>query len=228
MVPEHTEGKHGLANDGTDDAAFARWLKAEDNPVGIDILDCHTFAMAMMSTTSDERIAKRFSQLRHWFGSEMAGSSPERARSIRCFLNFPLNSPLSEGPLFKAEVMEDKWDIYLFAERLYFCRSWTGELISCASVTFSDESMVVTGIETNSSEEDGIVIRQVAFLIWSHVLHRLVLHPLPKRWGTDPEALTAHSFSVFGRWGWYGTMEDTLKLSPEQQAAVESLPSRAE
>jgi hypothetical protein len=25
--------------------------------------------------------------------------------------------------------MEDKWDVYLFEARLYFCRSWTGELI---------------------------------------------------------------------------------------------------
>lgn len=221
------EGDSGWEQEGND-AALARWLGAKDNPVGIDILDCHTFAMTMMSTTSDERIAMRFSQLRSSLGSEMAGSSPERARSIPCSLDFPLRSPLAEGPVFKAEVMEDKWDIYLFTGHLYFCRSWTGELLFRASVTFSDNRMVVTDIETNSSEENDLVIRQVAFLIWSHVLHRLVLHPLPTRLGTDPEALTAHSFSVFGRWGWYGTVEDTLKLSPEQQAAVESLSNLSE
>ena len=157
----------------------SRWLSSDENPVGIDILDCRMFAMTMMSTTGDQEVALRFSQLRSSVGHEIAGSCPERARRIQCSLDFPLDSPLNEGPLFKAEVMEDKWDIYLLSEHLYFCRSWTGALIFRASVTLSDERMVVSAIETNPSEDNDIVIRQVAFLIWSHVFGRVSLHPLP-------------------------------------------------
>jgi hypothetical protein len=209
-------------------AATPRWLRSDDNPVGIDILDCRAFARTMMSVTSDQEVAVRFSQLRSSLGYEIAGSCPERARAIQCSLDFPLSSPLQEGPLFKAEEMEDKWDIYLFSEHLYFCRSWTGALISCASVTLSNEKMVINAIETNSSEEDDIVIQQVVFLIWSHVFQRLFLHPLPKRFGTDVQALTTYSFSEFGRRGWYGTMQDTIKLSFERQMSVENLPRLTE
>jgi len=179
----------------------------------------------MVSATSDEAVAEQFTQLRSSLGSEIAGSSPEQARQVRCSLSFPLSAPFEEGPLFKAEEMEDKWDIYFLAGQLYFCRSWTGELVFRTAVGLSPESMAVTSIETNSPEDDDIAVAQVAFLLRSHVLNRLSLHPLPKRFGTDIQALTIYSFSEYGRRGWYGTMEDTVNLSPEQQKLVEELPA---
>ena len=40
-----------------------------------------------------------------------------------------------DGPLFKATVMEDKWDIYFHEGYLLFARSWTGSLIyKCTTV----------------------------------------------------------------------------------------------
>jgi hypothetical protein len=35
---------------------------------------------------------------------------------------------LGDGPVFRARVMEEKWDIDFFAGKLYFSRSWTGIL----------------------------------------------------------------------------------------------------
>jgi len=172
-----TEEKIGRENDAASNAASSRWLRSDSNPVGIDILNCHRFAMTMVSVTSDVTVAERFSNLRSSLGSEIAGDSPEAARCIRCYLDFPLSTPLKDGPLFKAEVMEDKWDLYLFKGQLYFCRSWTGELIFRASVELSDKGMAISAIETNSSEGDDIAIRQVAFLVWSHLLDRFVLAP---------------------------------------------------
>lgn len=223
-----SEEKAGRKDDGANNAASSHWLRSNSNPVGIDILDCRRFAMTMVSVTSDLTVAECFNNLRSSLGSEIAGASPERARCIGCYLDFPLSTPLKDGPLFKAEVMEDKWDLYLLKEHLYFCRSWTGELIFRASVELSDKNMAITAIETSSSEGDDIATRQVAFLVWSHMLGRLSLHPLPKRFGADIQSLTIYSFSQFGRRGWYGTMEDTLKLSPEQQRCVENLPRLGE
>jgi hypothetical protein len=227
MSSSSREGK-GREGNAASNATLSRWLRSGSNPVGIDILDCHMFATTMVSATSDETVAERFNNLRSSLGSEMAGASPERARCIGCCLDFTLGTPLKDGPLFKAEVMEDKWDIYLFKGHVYFCRSWTGELIFRASVELLEKSMAITAIETNSSEEDDIAIRQVGFLVWSHLVGRLSLHPLPKRFEADVQSLTIYSFSQYGRRGWYGTMEDTLKLSPEQQKGVENLPRLGE
>jgi hypothetical protein len=76
-----------------------------------------------------------------------------------------------------------------------------------------------------SPEDENIAVAQIAFRRWRHMLKRLSQHPSPKRFGSDVNVLTEYSFKMYGRRGWYERMEDTLRLSSEQQKLVEQLPA---
>src|SRR5438445_5307198 len=45
------------------------------------------------------------------------GLSPANSSRLACDLRFPFNGESYDGPLFLADVMEDKWDIYLYDGR---------------------------------------------------------------------------------------------------------------
>lgn len=194
-----------------------RWLSPQENPFGVEVLDCRAFA-AMQSFTKNRDIAVRYARLRNSSGEELRGTSPQNARNLECKLWYPVRHRPHDGPMFKSEVMEDKWDIYLYDGYLYFQRSWTGDLVFRAEVEFEDEKARVTAIQTSSvdgdltsSDEDHRVLQEVDFLIKSHLMNLAALHPLPKHMiGKDPFVLAAHSSATFGRRALYGTFEDTL------------------
>ena len=200
----------------TSDLPPLRWLSASDNPFGVEVLDCSVYATSMLSTTKDINLAKKYNDLRASSGQEFRGMSPPECRKIACELNYGVNQPLSNGPLFKSQAMEDKWDIYFFDSYLYFTRSWSGDLFFRAAIQFADGKVVVTEIEAAAPHDgddgdDELIKRQVDFLIKSHLFGLAALHPLPKTHGTAPPYyLATYSFSWFGRWGRYGTFEDTL------------------
>src|SRR5437667_10541486 len=103
------------------------WLGPEQNPFGLRVLDLRPFSTTMISATADPSIATRFGQLRTASGEEHRGRHPEDAVVTPCNLTYPFNGESRDGPLFKAQQMEDKWDIYLHDGHLYFARSWTRE-----------------------------------------------------------------------------------------------------
>ncbi len=191
-------------------APTLRWLAPQENPFGIEILDCRPFALRMVAVTGDPEIAARFLQLRNSFGEELRGVIPKRARAVACSLAYPYQGEIQDGALFKAREMEDKWDIYLYEGYLYFSRSWTGELIFRARMEFTPEITSVTAIETASPDEDFFIIQQVDYLIRSHLFKRQVPHPLPKNLGRDAQQLALYSFSQYGRRGLYGSFSNTL------------------
>lgn len=191
-----------------------RWLGPRQNPFGMEILDCRPFALGMVSVTQDPNIASRFLQLRSSFREELRGVAPEGARSIPSTLAYPFQGEVQDGAVFKAETMEDKWDIYLYDGHLYFARSWTGELIFRARVEFQPGLARVTAIETVRPNEDSFVLQQVDYLIKSHLFKREVPHPLPKDFGRDAQQLALYSFSEYGRRGLYGTLSNTVAVGP--------------
>ena len=109
-----------------------RWIEAADNPFGIRVLDCRPVVLGLISTTTDPDIARRFLELRSSTGTEHFGHVPNDAIHSECDLTYPAEERPSEGPLFVAKEMEDKWNIYLYSDYLYFTRSWTGVLVSRA------------------------------------------------------------------------------------------------
>lgn len=189
-----------------------RWLAPQENPFGIDILDCRVYATTTLSATNSPEIAARYCKLRDSTGEELRGKRPERARSLTCSLTYPMRNKPTEGPLFKAEQMEDKWDIYFYDGHLYFRRSWTGDLVFRAHIEFEEHKATVTTVDASSVDDDALALAQVDFLIKSHLLGLEVPHPLPKNLGKNPYTLAIYSLALFGRRGFYGTMTNTLEL----------------
>jgi len=93
-------------------------VPAAENPFGVDVLDCSAVAQSMVSMTSSAEIAARFSQLRASSGEHCRGSEPTNAVTTKCHLQYP-SAAHQDGPMFKAEQMEDKW-----VPRIHR-RSWT-------------------------------------------------------------------------------------------------------
>ncbi|MBN1535587.1 MAG: hypothetical protein JW908_02560 [Anaerolineales bacterium] len=189
------------------------WLKKNENPFGLVCLDCRSFTQNMVTTTQDPGVARRFTELRAASGEEYSHMSLPDSVSITCALNIPINQILENGPIFKAAVMEEKWDIHLYENILYFSRSWTGDLIFKANVHVSDNNLRVFSIEINAmvnAKESAFIIRQVDFLIKSHILKQVVPHPLPVDLPNDKQTIALYSFSQYGRLASFATFEDTL------------------
>ena len=191
----------------------AHWTAATENPFRVNLLDCSAFAESMVSLTSSADIATRFSQLRGAQGEHCRGKDPDNAVTTDCHLEYP-SARHDDGPIFQAQQMEDKWDVFLFDGHLYFARSWTGELVYKASVRFEDSKAVVVEIRRRGearTEEDSVAV--VDFLIKSHVYGLVAPHPLPKSPQLAVADLVQWSFARYGRRGLFGTAEDVTHLA---------------
>jgi hypothetical protein len=188
----------------------ARWLAPSDNPWGLVVLDCTQFACTMISFTANSEIAEKYDHLRSSTGEEFRNQVFNPTLSIPCNLAYKVTKRAPDGPIFKSQVMEVKWDIYLYDDKLYFCRSWGGELFYRATLECEPPMLRVFLVETNQKSDERSTIRNVDFLIKSHALQAKALHPLPENIGRDTEQLAVHSFSVYGSRGLYGTFEETI------------------
>ena len=94
--------------------------------------------------------------------------------------------------------MEVKWDIYLYDDKLYFCRSWSGEMLYRATTKCEPPILHVVLAETANramrshaapcgfSDQECMRLQAKA------------LHPLPENLGRNPEQLARHSFWAYG------------------------------
>jgi hypothetical protein len=132
-------------------------------------------------------------------------------------LQYPLAAALPEGPLSKAECMEDKWDIYHYVPHLYFARSWSGDLAYRAAVRVDSGRLIVESIEVATGEPPAYARAAVDYLIKSHVFGAQLPHPLPV--DLPPEGVALFSMSTFGRRCAQGSYGDTTRLTlPEPSA----------
>lgn len=192
------------------------WRAKDDpeNPFDANGYDCQAFASSMLSTTSDPAVADSYCEQRASDGRDRIGMVPPDAVALDCRLAYRLTEAIAEGPVFKASHMEEKWDLYLYADRLYFCRSWTGGLVFVAHCTASDTQLAITQILASSSGpgmDYRYIVRQVDYLIRSHLLEQTLPHPLPTGFDRDPKAVGLFSFSQYGRRCCFGTFEETLR-----------------
>jgi hypothetical protein len=183
------------------------------NPFTVDGYDCLAFVKSMLSTTKDQDIAAKFVALRSSVGSNHAGQMPANATAIEYRLVYP-GGGIADGALFKAQQMEQKWDIYLYGDSLYFCRSWTDALVFRAKFSTTADGLAV---ETIWADVDAIeggrdqAVRQVDYLIKNHLLRRVVPHPLPEALPKDPNTVGLYSFNLYGNKCCFGTYDDTLR-----------------
>jgi hypothetical protein len=188
----------------------ARWLDPGENPWGLRVLDCSQNACSMMSTTTDAEIAETYARMRNSTGEELSSAAFNPTRSIPCNLVYHHAQRIPDGPVFKSQVMEEKWDIYIYEDRLYFCRSWGGQLIYRVSLQREPPALRVHLVEASHQTNEKSSLREVDFLIKSHVLSAKALHPLPRELDRNTQKLALSSFSAYGRMGLYGTFEETI------------------
>jgi len=200
---------------GPDPLSHVGWVSATNNPFGVDIVDCRSLAQSALTFTPDPKLTDSYAALRRSKGEEHRGAPPEQEAICPCDLRYAHSGEVEDGPLFKAEVMEDKWDIYLYDNYLYFARSWTGSLEYRARITFDGREAHVVAVEARRELVEGdprYAVAAVDFLIRSHLYGQPIPHPLPRSAGEDPRALALLSFSMYGRKGLFGTFADTTQI----------------
>jgi len=192
------------------------WLSADDpkNPFRVDGYDCLAFVSGMISTTTEQSVARSFGALRSSSGRDHVGNLPPEPTALPCHLQYPFDGKIADGALFKAQQMEEKWDIYLYEGLLYFARSWTGSLVYVARSTTAAAGFVIDRVSVpreQTAQSDEYPVRQVDYLVKSHVLKRHYPHPLPPGLKQDPETVGFFSFGQFGRVCCFATFQDTLR-----------------
>lgn len=192
-----------------------RWLAADENPFSVKVLDCTPVTHTYVSTTGDPAICESYNRLRNSTGEEYQRTELEDAIRIPCNLVYPFQGDGHTGrPVFKAEQMEDKWDMYLYDNQLSFVRSWTGQLVYVSELSFQQDRVVVVSILPQSGVDgsDKHTIRVVDYLIKSHIYKISAPHPFPADLGRDVQALALYSFQLSGRRCQLGTFEETLHI----------------
>jgi len=198
-----------------DPLAGVRWISAGENPFGVEVLDCRSFSESVVAMTGDKKVAETYALLRSSSGEQHRGRAPEDSKPCDCDLRYPHRGATRDGPLFKSDVMEDKWDIYLYDGHLYFARSWTDDLVYRADIAFGDDDATVNAVEARRELVEGdpaYAIAVVDYLIRSHLYGDLALHPLPKTLADDQRQLAIFSFSQYGRRGVFGTFADSTRV----------------
>ncbi len=192
----------------------SKWIQATDNEFGIKVLDCLAFCQSMVSTSDDFRIATTFARLRSSTGEEYRGKLPQSAKSTECDLRYPYDGKHRDGAIFKAREMEDKWDIYLYDNKVYFARSWTGDLIYVAEIRFDSDCVCLTSVTADSerSGEAAFAIGSVDYLLKSHIYRCLVPHPLPNGHPNDPDPIALFAFGQYGRFAGLASFEGTTGI----------------
>lgn len=170
----------------------------------------------MRSTSSNPTTAATFVALRNDNGRDLMGTRPDNSIETQCSLSYPLAADAIDGPLFKAVSMEEKWDIYLWKNALYFARSWTGSLAYVAEIHRTDgvaQMQRVIADRGACSEDASLARNQVDFLIRNHIYGQRVPHPLPAGMENDPETIGMYSFSLFGSRGHFACFGDTSQIA---------------
>jgi hypothetical protein len=132
--------------------------------------------------------------------------------------------PETEGPVYLAQVMEDKWDIFRFGDALFFVRSWSGTLVHRARLAAPNGELVLTEVSTEASEVSSdtelreITRCEIDFLLRTHLRRERVPAPLaPGVAGIAPESVAMVAFGRFGRWASYATEADTTRVTWRDQ-----------
>jgi len=195
-------------------------IDEEDNVFGVKILDIRSYTQNITTTTNDKSIIDKFQQLTKSDGKVFSNLLPENHKTISCNLNYPCKG-VTSGPVFISPEMDHKWNIYYHNSHFFFVRSWTGELIHRAHAEFKNNSLIIQSIDTTKNElrftNDQLIVREVDFLIKTHLLKMLAPHPVSEEMITEEPIRTAiSSFNLYGKKANYASAEDTTKFTFQQ------------
>jgi hypothetical protein len=186
-----------------------------NNEFDVRCLDCRPYSHRMISFVQEKAQLDQFVVGRATLGTEHRGREPQNLRRNECALFYPFNEGQRYGPLLRSEMLEDKWDLFLWDDSLYFVRSWTGSLWHRATVEFGADHVTVREISSNTATDLGdetLPLREVDFLIRTLLCREQLPHPVPKVMPEVPKLIAQHSFSRYGRYAYFATYEDMRGL----------------
>src|SRR5512141_2997647 len=73
------------------------WVRAADNPWGVDVLDVRPITLTMLSTSRDPTCAANAVSFGQDDGTGFIGQEPPVARRIDASLRFPIDRVLADG-----------------------------------------------------------------------------------------------------------------------------------
>lgn len=190
------------------------WLDPKDTGFGCSVLDVRDVATQKKSNPSNPQTAAVFMALRNSNGADLRDLLPGDGFAVPCNLSYPVEDPI-DGPLYKAAVLEHKWDIYLWDRAIYITRSWTGTLTYVAHLGEARDRFHVERITADrdvTGYSPHLARRQVDFILRSHYYQQDLPHPLPDDLPEDPTAIARYSFHMFGARGLFATYADTTEI----------------
>ena len=217
------DGIKGFFRTNRQEVPEPKWVDSSQNQFGVRLLDLRGGVFGTTAWTTRKDIVESFSRLRRVNGKEYVNRLPEGYIEVDSNLSYAYSGTHEEGPVFKAEVMEDKWDMYAYGDRLYIARSWTGTLCFVANCAFKSNHVEIHRVCAEKKFVFGDLQyagRVVDFLIKSHMSNMGVPHPLPARMKHESLGeIAAHSFETFGRRGLFGSFDETVGILGQQAAA---------
>ena len=207
-----------------------KWVDSSQNQFGVRLLDLRSSVFGTTAWTTRKDIAESFLRVRRVDGKEYVNKLPDGYVEFDSNLSFAYSGAHEEGPIFKARVMEDKWDMYVYGDRLYIARSWTGTLCFVANCAFKSNHVEIHRIYAEKKIIFGDLQyagRVVDFLIKSHMSNMVVPHPLPAKLKHELLGeIATHSFETFGRRGLFGSFDETIGILGQQAAAPDGQEAR--
>ena len=197
------------------------WLEiGPENPFNVRVLDVRPLTQSVTAVTQNQDIARSFVELRQSDGSDLPSIPTDNWVSVSCSLEVPFPTEPTDGPLYKAAEMEDKWDIYAYESVLYFSRSWMGKLIYRAPFRINDGTAIINIVESAPGHSDK-TDQAVFFLLVSHVLGKHFPNPIPSDIGNDAEQIALYSFNSYGRNAICATPCDVTSVSLPSDGEVD-------
>jgi ankyrin repeat protein len=189
------------------------WVPAAENPFGVEILDLRPFSQSFISASSDPANAANAVSWRGDDGLSFVGTAPEHPAHIACELSYAAPEGSLDGRWFCPQVMEEKWALYHYQDRLYGIRSWTRMLSFVAHTRRRDGELIITGVDVSAPEgklpmSDEDIARHIDFLIKSHVLEAKLPAPILAGLTRDPQVIALYCFSSYGRRALAATFAD--------------------
>ncbi len=194
------------------------WVEPDAHASGLRCLDCRVPAALPLDPATVPEQAERFALLREDDGRLLARARPEDALSLPASLQLPVPSAETrDGTLFAAKSLEDKWDVFLFEGWLYFRRSWSGQLIYRASLRTDGTRAFVETVQAPgeaASSDAAFCVREVDYLVKSHLYGLEVPHPLPAELQGSDRELAEFSVQRHGRRACWASYGDTTAHDP--------------
>jgi hypothetical protein len=210
---------------GQQELPAVQWLRAEDNPWGVPILDV-TPITCLLSTTTNPEMAANSASFSNEDGLKFAAQPPASRRTIDANLRYRIDGEIYDGVLFNPEAMEHKWALYFHGGRIICVRAWTRQVHLVADTRRESDWIVIHRIYGSVYADDELpsfTIRALDFLIASHAMRLMWLAPIPSAAPADDRRAAVWVMSCFGSLAEAATRDEPVAEPGKRSLRTDSL-----